>query len=297
MTFTYQERDGFRMEDVDAPIDRLEYESIAADAVYVATLVTADARRGFDVRLHTQNFYEVLAVVAGEVNHHINGHLQSLSPGDVVFVRPGDRHALEGGQASESARVITVSFAQDTWQCFAQSAGLSKSDRINQAGDIPPVCNLNGDESVGLDWLSHNMLVRYARGPTRLDLWLFLSTVADTFYSHRDAGPWGPMPRWLANACWSMLAEDNLRQGVRRMAELCDVSLGHLSRTLKHHSGMSPTHFINELRLQRAGMLLHSTTREISDIATSCGFDNLSYFYRLFRERFGKAPRSFRLSE
>jgi AraC-like DNA-binding protein len=54
-----------------------------------------------------------------------------------------------------------------------------------------------------------------------------------------------------------------------------------------------------ELRLQHACNLLsraHITNRKVSDIAFSCGFNNLSYFHRAFRRRFGMTPAGARPS-
>ncbi|MGH2559654.1 MAG: helix-turn-helix domain-containing protein, partial [Thermomicrobiales bacterium] len=53
--------------------------------------------------------------------------------------------------------------------------------------------------------------------------------------------------------------------------------------------------FVNDLRLERAALLLRTTTQEITEIAAECGFDSLSYFYRLFGRRFGASPRAFRV--
>ena len=52
-----------------------------------------------------------------------------------------------------------------------------------------------------------------------------------------------------------------------------------------------------ELRLQKArGMLSdpHHDRLKISDIAYACGFNEVSYFNRCFRRRFGATPGQFR---
>lgn len=79
------------------------------------------------------------------------------------------------------------------------------------------------------------------------------------------------------------------------MTELSNVSFSHLARTLKTHTGLTPTEYINRQRLRNASMLLTTTSREISDIAFDCGFENLSYFYRLFRKQFHQTPHKHRV--
>ena len=64
---------------------------------------------------------------------------------------------------------------------------------------------------------------------------------------------------------------------------------------LLHGTGMSFTERVTELRLQRArAMLRASHDAKVIDIALACGFNDVSYFNRCFRRRFGAAPNEFR---
>jgi AraC-like DNA-binding protein len=63
---------------------------------------------------------------------------------------------------------------------------------------------------------------------------------------------------------------------------------------LLYEAGASFTTRLNELRLRKAAELLTLTPRRISDIAFECGFNDLSYFNRSFRRRFGLTPTAAR---
>jgi AraC-like DNA-binding protein len=66
-----------------------------------------------------------------------------------------------------------------------------------------------------------------------------------------------------------------------------------------HETGTGFAERVLELRLQEACELLsraRTTKRKVSDIAFSCGFNNLSYFHRAFRRRFGMTPAGARSS-
>ena len=64
---------------------------------------------------------------------------------------------------------------------------------------------------------------------------------------------------------------------------------------LLHEAGASFTMRLNELRLRKAAELLaHAPARRISDIAFDCGFNDLSYFNRCFRRRYGLTPSAAR---
>jgi AraC-like DNA-binding protein len=61
-----------------------------------------------------------------------------------------------------------------------------------------------------------------------------------------------------------------------------------MSRTaFSHHfrtrTGMTPAHFMTEVRVQEAARLLATTQRSLADIAKACGFANANHFGKVFR--------------
>ncbi|MBR2121247.1 MAG: helix-turn-helix transcriptional regulator [Afipia sp.] len=81
-----------------------------------------------------------------------------------------------------------------------------------------------------------------------------------------------------------------------RVACAAGVSRRYVNDLL-HETGSSFAERVLELRLQKARSMLasacHDTTK-INDIAFACGFNEVSYFHRCFRRRFGAAPNEFR---
>ena len=63
---------------------------------------------------------------------------------------------------------------------------------------------------------------------------------------------------------------------------------------LLYEAGAGFTTRLNELRMRKAAELLARSTRRVSDIAFECGFNDLSYFNRCFRRRFGLTPTAAR---
>ena len=73
-------------------------------------------------------------------------------------------------------------------------------------------------------------------------------------------------------------------------AEYIGVSSEHLSRIFKQELGQSFTKYLNTFRLQQAMKLLRTTSFNISEVAEKTGYNNLSYFSKLFRKHFGVSP-------
>ena len=72
----------------------------------------------------------------------------------------------------------------------------------------------------------------------------------------------------------------------------CDVAW--LSREVKRRTGRTYTELLQERRLQQAAWLLEHTHQRVSDIALSVGYENVSYFHRIFQKRFGRSPKKYR---
>lgn len=74
---------------------------------------------------------------------------------------------------------------------------------------------------------------------------------------------------------------------VEELAALCSVSQYHFCRTFKSVTGMTVMQYLNDYRLSIADTLLKNTAKSISEIAWLCGFEDESYFCRLYKKRFG----------
>lgn len=88
-------------------------------------------------------------------------------------------------------------------------------------------------------------------------------------------------------------AKANLNQAARGLH--CDVSW--LSREIRRRTGRTFTELVQERRLNQAAWLLKNTRQKVSDIALSVGYENISYFHRIFAKRFGLSPKKYRDSE
>lgn len=58
-------------------------------------------------------------------------------------------------------------------------------------------------------------------------------------------------------------------------------------------TGLNPSQFVRNVRLEEAAKLLAAKHDTVSRIAYQVGFNNLSYFTKSFKEKYGVAPRDF----
>lgn len=78
------------------------------------------------------------------------------------------------------------------------------------------------------------------------------------------------------------------------VAEHFYISPNYVSTLLKKHTGMTYRQVVQAQKLGRAASLLRNTDLAIADIARSSGYENQSFFYRKFKERYGCLPAEYR---
>jgi DNA-binding response OmpR family regulator len=83
---------------------------------------------------------------------------------------------------------------------------------------------------------------------------------------------------------------DNADFTVEKLAEGVNMSRVQLHRKLKALANTTATDFIRQIRLTKAAELLQTGEQSVSQVAYSVGFDNLSYFAKVFQEHYGVLP-------
>ena len=70
-----------------------------------------------------------------------------------------------------------------------------------------------------------------------------------------------------------------------------------LSRLLKRHTGANFKQLLQQRRLQQAAYLLTNTRLAADAVRQTVGYENNSYFYRIFREKYGCSPAEYRAAQ
>ena len=77
-------------------------------------------------------------------------------------------------------------------------------------------------------------------------------------------------------------------------ARICNFSQSHFMKFFKSSMGMPFTDYLNDYRITMASRLLTSSSDTVVNIASETGFENLSYFNRVFKMVTGMTPSSYR---
>ena len=88
----------------------------------------------------------------------------------------------------------------------------------------------------------------------------------------------------------------NLKNDItmEQIADLTHLNPDYTTRIFRNITGMTIRGYLIKKRMERAKTLLQTTGLSVSEVAMESGYDNFSYFIRVFRQYFGVTPKQFR---
>ncbi len=89
--------------------------------------------------------------------------------------------------------------------------------------------------------------------------------------------------------------ETQYKEGsLSELAEVMGYNIYWLSREIKKRTGKTYKELVQTKRMNQAAYMLTNSRVSIDEIIRMVGYDNSSYFYRKFKERFGVSPKQYR---
>lgn len=87
--------------------------------------------------------------------------------------------------------------------------------------------------------------------------------------------------------------EDEL--SLSRLADYFQKNPSVLSNNFRKETGLTLTHFIQQTRIQEAIRLFNTTDMSVSEVALAVGYQDFSYFSKVFTRQVGYSPRKYKL--
>lgn len=248
--------------------------------------------------LHYHDYYEIFLTLTNNVTHIVNNKKIVLPTNTLVFIRKNDMHYYLKSSSSSLA-FINIAFNEQTLKelfLFLSDAFCSET-LLNTK--YPPTTILN---DIDKDWLLNQItklnsieLNDYSKikYQSRILLFQIFTKFFSRFTSEAEYVK-NNIPLWLYDLDRRMHRLENFSRGSEHMVALSGKSRDHLGRTIKKHYNQTLSEYINEIRLNYIANNLINTDTPILDICYECGFENISWAYTLFKNKYGISPLKFR---
>ena len=92
--------------------------------------------------------------------------------------------------------------------------------------------------------------------------------------------------------------QENFQRSITRdnIAERFSISANHLSRLFRQQGHMTLADYITWVRIERAKFMLKKYNFKLNEVSVRCGFKDVNYFCRVFKNRTGSTPSTYRIS-
>ncbi len=250
---------------------------------------------------HTHDYIEAVYMCAGQTTHIINGRELVLKEGELLFLGQNARQEiLPAGENDIAVNfIIQPSFFDKTLEMLGAEETPIKNFLLSALFDgdnrgylhfkvagVLPVQNLIEN----LIWtLINNTSNKRNIHQTTMGL-LFMQLLNHTdklVYESREDRAIMDIFRYI---------EENYKSGsLTQAAQLLHYDFYWLSHEIKNRTGKTYTEHLQEKRLSQAAFLLKNTSLSVEGVALAVGYENKSYFHRIFSAKYGTSPKKYRI--
>ena len=254
---------------------------------------------------HIHNTVEIICVKKGSFTVYLDDKKYEIFPGDVILFRSNAIHHIITGEekehsyyilqikpealgdfaSSETFGVYSLSFGIN---CFSSKCLWTKEDiRLHSPEMQMGIDILRREEGSGGAYSL--IALKYAVGLFLLGM---VRTGAVEEEKLKDAD------KQVTNSIYQSILYVNQHYAedvtARAVCKMFGMSYSYFSRTFRAMTGRSFKEYLNMVRINSAEKLLSTTDLSIKEIAAECGYNDVSYFIKVFREQKSVSPGGYK---
>ncbi|WP_026968910.1 helix-turn-helix domain-containing protein [Algoriphagus terrigena] len=248
---------------------------------------------------HKHDFYIVLLITAGSGTHSIDFKEYIVAPGTVFFLHPGQVHSWRLSADSEGH----ILFFSTQFYSFGFPAKNLASFPFFASSSHPSLLNLQSDQSREIDfYFSEIEKETESSGQSKKEVLrsyteILLVKLGRIYQATHGLGQ-GMLPTEDRFKLLEAAIEAHFRTNRHASfyADQLSLSLKQLNRLTKTSVGKTISELLLDRVILESQRLLTYSDATVAEIAAQLGFDDPSYFTRLFRKKIATTPERFRKS-
>jgi len=253
---------------------------------------------------HTHDYVEAIYMCSGQTTHIINGEAMLLKEGEfLILTQHATQEILPAGLHDIGVNfVIMPEFFEQTLIMLGEEETPLKKFIIEcltsktttsaylhfKVSDILPIQNII--ENLVWALISDIPNKRKINQITMGLLFLQLLNYTDRL-SHKN------QEEALMIETLRYIEENYANGSLQELADNLHYDFAWLSREIKRSSGKTYTQLLQEKRMNQSCWLLQNTDLNIDTISIMVGYENISYFHRIFYKLFQMTPKEYRFSQ
>lgn len=260
--------------------------------------------RFVDFPPHSHNYIEIAYVCQGSITHYIDGKEIVLLEGDLLFMNQHVKHGIKkAGQADIGINFIALPEFFDIPLSMLGKGNILADFLVNTLRRDtynPQYLLFCTRENMAVENLMENIVISLLHGGDHEDninqismglVFLHLLNNLETI----GEGSSQSYKEILINTTLQYINNHYKEATLTELANDMNQSISGLSKLIKRSTGFTFQELLQRQRFQKAVEFLMETGLTIADIMAAVGYENSSYFYRKFHEKYKLSPREYRM--
>ena len=258
----------------------------------------------FENYIHWHDELEIIYIESGEGVVSIDLNTYNIKTGDIILIQKGALHYINNVSNSSlvtSTIVFHHSLIHNPLMDYCEKNFISPI--INNTIEVMPIItsnNLGYSElltfflkircSYNEKSFGYQLEVKGLLTLTFFTLYKFgyikeITKIVDEKHKKRDT---------IQNVLYYINDNYSSKLDVSTLAKIANYSDYHFIRFFKSVTGKTITQYITSLRLEKACQLLDGSNLSISEISYAVGFNDTSYFIKIFKKYYFVSPSKFK---
>jgi len=254
------------------------------------------------INKHSHNYLEVNYVLKGEIEEILDGNKIKLRQGELLFISKNSSHEfLPALENDILLNFIILPELFDFLFPFIDNDGNLKKFLINLLSNKEEINSVifNVGESEIIQNLIQNILITYEEKDEKMNELLrqYFLLLINELLRHTELAEQSKTSNYdsiILFKTFNYIENNYTIASLSELSSLLKEDYNYLSKKIKKLTGVSFQNLLEKERIKASIALLESTDANINDIAYHVGYNNLTFFYRLFKKHVGISPHQYR---
>lgn len=267
-------------------------------------LITVRTHTRFaDFPIHRHNYIEMMYVCQGSITHIIDNKEVVLNAGEILLLNQHSWHEIKKASVDDIAinLVILPEFFDIVYTMIGYNnviadflINILKQDErkgeylLFKVADILQIQNLM--ENMIYSLLQSEREFRHEHQITMGLLFLYLTK----YINRTKKGTTKEFEELLVDTVLDYISDNYKTAALSEIAQILNQPTYSLSKMIKNQTKRNFKELLQSRKFYRAEELLRDTNLSINDIVAAVGYENNSYFFKTFKEKYHMTPAAYR---
>ncbi len=249
---------------------------------------------------HYHNINQILFILKGKGKLQLHNEYYPIKSFDLIILNKGDRHKFYP-ELPEKMILYIIEYSDTFLNTHCQNKNLKQF--MKSINNSDKIISTNNAGLLTIPMIIKNMLFEIQHRDTAYDSILSIKlleilTLIQRYILNNGNLKKAPLKNATEERVWQVIKyiENHYYEKLTlsESAKMAALSQRQFIRIFQNLTGVNFKNYINSIRIEKAKLLLKTTDKEIISVCFEVGFDDLSYFYKVFKRNTNITPKAFK---